>query len=194
MKDSSVLLTLQNAIEKRSLVSVFFNINNSQHLSAGFIHDISDEQVIIKHISKQGLYDGYVIRRLVDILRVDTNGDYEKRLFSLYNLNDQTHAALLLKSKCIKESNLFKEILISAQELNFAVSLLLNGDDEEDLSGWVKNVNDTVVVLSKISYYGHNDGKTILKLEDIVAIDCDTDDEISLKLLNMSKMKQLSDG
>ena len=53
--------------EKVLIVSIYSNWNEPEKCAVGFVEDISDEQISLKHITPHGLNDGYVIRRLDDV-------------------------------------------------------------------------------------------------------------------------------
>lgn len=188
MGESIILSTLNDSLKERIIVSVFSNRNNPESCAVGFIEKISDEQVVIKHVTSTGLYDGYAIRRLNDIFRVDINGQYEKRLLKLYNVQNQEHPNII---KTKKEANLFKEVLTVAQNLKLVVSVCIDETEEqEDIVGWVKDFGDKEVIIKQISFEGLDDGESAFYIEDIVKINCDSNDERVLGMLN-SKLNVL---
>jgi len=187
--DTVVISTLQKLMKHNTIVSIYPDINNSECFSVGFIEAMSNDHIIIKSISKNGQYDGYIIRKIENIFRVDFDGDYEKRLKILYEIQKQEHHKLIQK-KARKDTNLFREALKSSMSNKYVVSIELIFTDEEEgegLFGWVKNISETEVLISKLSYYGHDDGCSIIRFDNIAAINCDTDDEIALRLLNTQK-------
>lgn len=176
---------LLRAKKEGLIVSIYSNWNEPEKCAVGFVEDISDEQISLKHITPHGLNDGYVIRKLDDIFRVDLNGQYEKRLLILYNLQGQNHANLL-QNKTKKDSNLFKEALLSAQKLKMVVSVCIDETEaQESIVGLVKEVIDDEVVISQISFEGLDDGESIFFIDNIVKINCDSLDERALGLLNL---------
>lgn len=190
MKETIILTTLKKSIKEKTIISVYSDINNSDNFSCGFVEAISDEHILIQSVNKYGLYGGYVIRRVDGIFRIDDNGDYEKKLCALYNIQQQEHNGLL-KNELTKDDNLIIEALKSAMINKYVISIYIFSSEQEgeDLSGWVRSLSDSEIVISKISYYGHDDGVAVIQLSNIYKIDCDTDYEISLRLLNNNKSK-----
>ena len=181
--------SLLRAKKEGFVVSIYSNWNEPEKCSVGFVEDISNDQIILKHITPHGLNDGYAIRKRDDVFRVDLNGQYEKRLLTLYNLQGQKHINLL-QNKTDKDSNLFKEALLSAQKLNMVINACIDETEaQESIVGWVKEVNNDEVVISQISFDGLDDGESIIFIANIVKINCDSLDERVMGLLN-SELKK----
>lgn len=184
MENNYILETIKKSLNEDLIVSIFTNRNAPDKCICGFIDAISDEQFVLKHISVDGFYDGYHIRRVDDIFRVDINGKYEDRLKYLYTYRKQSHVDFL-KGKSISDSNLFKEGLNAAKKSNMVVRICIDDTEEQDdIIGWVKNATETEVIISNISHSGENDGESIFYTKDIVKIACDTEDESVLGILN----------
>jgi hypothetical protein len=184
MENNFILETLKKSLNENVIVSIFTNRNAPEKCICGFIDAISVEQFSIKHISVDGFYDGYKVRRIEDIFRVDISGKYEDRLKYLYTYRNQSHTDFL-KSKSNSDSNLFKEGLLSAKGLNMVVTVCINETEEQNyIVGWVKNVTETEVIISNISDSGEIDGESVFYIEDIVKLCCDTENESVLGILN----------
>lgn len=183
MEDSSILLFLKQSMVEKVIVSIFSNRNQPDACSVGYVEAITEDQVLLNHVTPTGLADGIVIRRLEDVFRVDINGLYEQKLHRLYFLQHQSHQTLLL-DPANTETNLFNEILIQAQKLGLIVNVCIDETETQDnIIGLTKEVSKFEVVISRISEYGLVDGESILLLDDIVKLNCDTDEEHILKLL-----------
>ena len=63
----------------------------SSRFSAGFVLAISDRYVVIESVSPRGDGDGWILRALEDLCRIDHNGRYEEKLLSFYQLRGQAH-------------------------------------------------------------------------------------------------------
>lgn len=106
--------------------------------------------------------NGYVIRKLDNIFRVDVNGQYEQRLSLLYKLQKQQHEDFF-KDKVVKESNLFREALIVAKNNGLVVRVCIDETEtQEDIAGFVMAVGDSEAVISTISFDGFDNGKKII--------------------------------
>ena len=184
MENNFILKTIEKSLNENLIVSIFSNRNAPEKCICGFIDAISDEQFILKHITVDGFYDGYHIRKIDDIFRVDINGNYEDRLKYLYEYRKQSHEDFL-KGNANSDSNLFKIGLLTAKRLNMVVRVCIDDTEEQDdIVGWVNNISETEVVISNISNSGENEGESIFYIKDIVKIACDTDNESVLGILN----------
>lgn len=184
MEATSILSALKLSISKHIVVSIFTDRFQPDKCVAGIIEAISNKQFLMKHISPEGLYDGYVIRNLEDVFRVDFNGLYEQRLFKLYMSQNQHHEDFI-KATIKDDLNLYKESLIAAKNLKLVVSVTVDQTETQDsITGWVKFISNSEVVISKISFEGLDDGESIIYIDDILKMNCDTSDEKSLKILN----------
>ncbi|MPM91866.1 hypothetical protein SDC9_139000 [bioreactor metagenome] len=150
---------------------------------------ISDEQVIIKHIALDGLSDGFVIRRLENVYRIDVDGRYEHKIHRLYSLQNQRHEAFLEIMED-NHSNLFKEALLASKKHELIVKLYIDETEEqEDIIGFVKAVDDNEAIISRISDDGSYDGESVLYLNDIIKLDCGRRGEIIRQLLHREEDK-----
>ncbi|MFU0789869.1 MAG: EAL domain-containing protein [Virgibacillus proomii] len=171
---------LKRSTERGLVVSIYSNQYEPEKCSVGYVDTLSTEQFIMKHITPEGLSDGYIVRRLDDIFRVDFNGEYEKRIDLLYTLQQQKHESLF-EEQMRKDSNLFKETFISAKNKDLIVSICM--DEGDDIVGFVKDITIEEVVISRISSEGLCDGESSFFLDDVNKLNCDTVEEKTLKLL-----------
>ena len=186
--DSNIKRLLIRCKEENLLVAIYSNRNEPDNFSAGFIEALSEEQIILKHVTSNGLYDGYVVRNLGDIFRIDYNGLYEKRLLNLYQLQKQKHLESFLENKINKNSNLFYETLVAARKHKVVVNICIDvTETQESIIGWVTNIQGMEVTISKISFEGLDDGESIFDIADIIKINCDSDDEKVMGLLNLNQ-------
>lgn len=91
MEENHILSVLKRSHEESLMVSVYSDRNEPEGFSAGFIDSLSAEQFVLKHVTPEGIQDGYIIRRTEDVFRVDAGGEYERRLELLYTLQKQRH-------------------------------------------------------------------------------------------------------
>jgi hypothetical protein len=187
MTENIFLSHLNRSIKENVMISVFSNENEPDKCSTGFIETISDEQFVMKHVTPNGKYDGYAIRKLDDIFRIDFNGDYERRLSLLYNLQNQSHRDFFV-GKVKKENNLFSEALLASQKTNIVVNVCIDEtESQEDIVGFVKRVKGSEVVISRVSFEGSDDGESIFTIKDIVKMNIDAEDERMFTVLFNSK-------
>lgn len=184
--DNNFIAHLRRSMHETAMISVYSNINEPDKCSVGIVEAVADEHFIMKHVTPNGLYDGYVIRRLDQIFRLDFNGQYEQRLELLYKLQNQRHQNFF-KNK-IKMSNFCADVLLMAQKSNFIVSVCIDETEtQDDIVGFVNHVKDTESIISRISFEGLEDGESVFLIDDVVKINCDSEDERVLELLFNAK-------
>ncbi|AUS09487.1 hypothetical protein C1X05_12120 [Laceyella sacchari] len=183
MGESRILEALKRSLYKGMIVSVYSDRNQPGNFSAGFIDAISDEQFVMKHVTPEGTNDGYIMRRIEDVFRVDVHGEYEQRLRLLYTLQKQRHEDFL-NGAVTEQSNLFVESLTIAQARNLIVTICIDEtESQDDITGFVKEINTEEVTIARISSNGSNDGESIFLIEDITKMNCDTTAERLIKQL-----------
>ncbi len=183
MEKNNILSVLNRSHKDGLMVSVYSNRYQPEMCSVGFIDSLSAGQFIMKHVTPEGIYDGYIIRRIEDVFRVDVNGEYERRLELLYNLQKQKHQDFF-KKKANQKPNLFKESLVIAQKKKLIVTICIDETDSQDnIVGFVKDVNPNGITISRISSNGLDDGESTFLIEDVIKINCDSSDERIIKLL-----------
>lgn len=184
MEESKFILLMKQSIGEGVIVSIFSNRNQPDKCSVGYVAKISGDEVLINHVTTTGLNDGYVVRKLKDVYRIDINGQYEKKLHGLYTLQNQIHKELI-KKEMSDDLNLFEEVLIESQKDILIVNICIDESEEQDsIIGYVNSVDDKEVVISRISENGLSDGESVILIDDIVKINCDSTDERILKLLH----------
>ena len=166
------------ASEKNQPISIYTDKDNTEKFAFGFVQGISDDCLLIASITKYGLYDGYVIKKLEDIYRLEVDDKYGKKLRKLYLLHKQKHSKIDLASK-----NIVCDLLQHAYKNRLIVTLELHDSNYDDLQGFVMEIPSDLIVIKQLDSYGNNDGTSMISLEDITHIACDSENEMTLKLL-----------
>ena len=76
---------LQDCIRTQKVASLYFDKENPFSHLTGRILQIRQNEVLIAHISMHGCYDGYILKRIDDLYRVDVDGKYEQNRAALFN-------------------------------------------------------------------------------------------------------------
>ncbi len=161
-------------IKDDQLVSVYCDTNCPNTHLTGFIGAIFDDDVIVRHISKEGLYDGFIMIRTSDVFRVDLGGEYENKILALYTIKKQSHPMLsfgdssmeTLLNFCIEES-----LVLSLELLNCT------------LTGFVLDFDETKVHLQLVDLNGRKNGETFVMCDEIVSFAADTSTEQDIRCL-----------
>ena len=176
--------SLLDCCKRKKLVSLYCDPENSQTHYTGYIEGINDCEIVISHISKNGFYDGYILRKTEDIYRIDYSGDYDKRIEDLYKAKGQRHEIPLEKKN---EESLFFFVLRFAKECGYVVSLIFNDDHR---SGTIKHYTEDAVCLNALNDNGEQDGVVIVKTANILVVEIDTDYDQDLRVLHNLKTNQ----
>ncbi len=171
--------------EAKKLVSVYSDTYDTERFSVGYIMAMDDSHIIIKHISPQGLYDGYILKRTEDIYQINYSGKYEAKILNLYNTQTMKHT-----DTNFSDENLVIALLKLANQDNLIVSLELHSSGIYDNQGIVLEANAENVLMEKITDFAESDGYVSFDIGCITKIACDCDNEQALKkLLNNSGHK-----
>lgn len=181
MSNSAIFETLTKARTEGTLVALYANPDNPRAFSAGWVEAVTPEHVVLRHVSPEGRYDGYILRYMERVLRVDTNGRYLERLSFLFQARKQEFTGHLL-TNVEPEANLLVETLLSAQRLDLLVAVEIAAEDSE--SGAVKSVSADAAIIDVYDLLGAPDSETTVHLEAISGISVDDEQLQSLKLLS----------
>ena len=148
------------------------------HLT-GYVDAYNEDQILIKHISPDGYYDGFVLVHISDLIRVNILGQYEKRIAALFAIRKQSHPSLNHLT-----DTLYVSIMDFAQTNNLIVSLEL---EDITISGYVLDFNDRNIYIQVINENGQTDGEMMILVENVLSFAVDTSTEQNLKLLNIAQ-------
>ncbi|HAL74158.1 MAG TPA: hypothetical protein DCM45_03575 [Clostridiales bacterium] len=184
MSTSSIRQLIKYNSALHEIISVYLNILDSQQICAGKVLAYDAEYFCIENISKHGRFDGFSLRRICDVFRIDSQGSYENRLMKLNECYKNDNENILDNLSNFGENdNLLKKVLQLAKGHQTLVSILLDNSDDDDLTGAIYDIQGHDITMSKVNFYGQNDGLSVIQIKNIVAIDYNTDDEKSIKLL-----------
>lgn len=178
-EDSIFRLTLKELCNNHKLVSVFSDINFPTRFSAGFILDVSKNFVLMAHITPFGFYDGFIIKKLSHIFKIESDGKYGNKVQKLYQIQNQSHTSIQLST----ESPVCN-LLIHAMNYELIVCGEMLDSENDDFQGYVTKIdNASHVRIQSVDDYGRINGIQIIKIDDITHLACDSDNEAALKIL-----------
>ena len=169
---------LRHAQEAEKIVCLYTS-RDSENFAAGFVEAVSENHVILRSLTPHGRYDGWLLRVLENVCRIDSGGRYEEKLVSLFRARDQNHPAFLPSTD--EATDLGSEMLICAQRGDYAVRIDIGADDDNE--GFVKSVEATTITIERFDVNGHIDSESVIELEYIEKIAVDDEDLQDLKLL-----------
>lgn len=166
---------LAKALSEFSIVSVYTDRSEPDHFAAGFVAAVSDDYVILKHVTPTGRYDGYALRRMEDVFRLDSGGEYEKALAALYRFHGDSHSEL---ESLQNGEDLFEATLLAARVKGWPVSVYLSRDgDWECVSGMVFGTDGETVVIHAFRPNGKADGESMIAIGEITSINMDCEED-----------------
>lgn len=157
----------------------------NMHLT-GYIDAYNEDEILIKHISPDGYYDGFILIHISDLIRVDILGQYEKRIAALFAIRKQSHPTLNHLN-----DTLYISIMDFAHTNNVIVSVEL---EDTTISGFVLDFNECHIHIQVVNENGQTDGEMTVLVENVLSFAVDTSTEQNLKLLNMAQTGQGGQG
>jgi hypothetical protein len=178
--DNTFVDLLREAQSNETLIGVFSDPSNPSAFAAGWVEAVSDEHLVLRHVSQHGRYDGYRLVPLENVFRVDSTGRYLERLRFLSQVREERFPHLF-KSGIAEDANLVVEILLAAQQNDLLV--LVSVLEGSDLTGWIKQIGHDTVIITLVDNDGVSDFDSTVHLEAITAVYCNDEDLQDLRLL-----------
>ena len=171
-----VLDVIRKCFEDGNVASFFCNPDYTDLHLTGYVAKYSADEVLIAHISVHGYYDGFILKPVKDIYRIDYAGNYETKIARLYKQRKQGHPNL----GGIGDGEIMPSLFSYAKDNSLIICLEFQ---DNLLRGFVNNYNDNTICINIIDDYGCDDGISVINLEDILTVSVDTDDEQAALLL-----------
>lgn len=179
MEKQKVQEILGAARERGVLVAVY-GPSRSSRCTLGFVLAFSDVHLVLESVSSNGRNNGWFLRKIEDIGRIDVGGRYEETLLSLYRTRGESHLKNLLPSHDLS-SDLQLELLLAARTHDMAVRI--SNGARDSIEGFVRDLGQTTATIEIFDSHGVAGGESTLDLEDIDAFRVHDEDLQDLKLL-----------
>lgn len=167
---------LLNKIPKNEIVALYFE--NKDRFNCGEIVGMDDEFVALHSYTPYGFPDGYLLRRLSELSRVERGSKYLSALGMLIRCNGGKSDDMLPLA-----GDLERAILEYSIAHNKVVSLGVDGSDELAI-GRVETLGDETVNLRQYTDYGESDGVSAFYLSNILSVSVDSEDEKKIAMLS----------
>jgi hypothetical protein len=178
------LLNQLKKVEKSNeLIEIYTKEGDLSKFLVAKVLKVSDEWVVVTTITTKGMYDGFLLIRLDDVLRLNFKTKYIEKANKLYTAKKQKHA----QYNEVQE-DLLLGFLEFAQLNNFIVSVQLLSSEDFDVQGYIKEIEKDLLIIETVNNYGEYDGESYLKLEDINMMTCDDEDDYCLKILSSNTL------
>ena len=116
---------------------------------------------------------------------MDVDGEYEQRIKRLYDAKQQCHS--MYSSLTRGSGSLIERILGFAKDYGLIASFEFN---ESILSGRVVKFDSSEVTIQVLEWNGEPVGISALRLDSVLSIAVDTDDEQDISLLNRLRIRE----
>lgn len=159
---------LRAAKENNRFIGIWIYGENDGFWS-GYVHDFTDEFVVIKHYTKFGIYDGLIVERIDNIESIDFEDDYSEGMEYIIANSNLLEKETEIEVQIHEIENWQYEIL-SPYILNENVMVKLQIARDNTYTGFVKEIDKEFIVLKNIGSNGEDHGKSIYKITDISSV------------------------
>ena len=164
---SRFLKTLHEAQLNGGAVAVYADSEDFQSYEVGFVEHADAHEVVLKCLTPKGEPDGRRVLRMEDVQRVDVDNAYVKKLELLYQYRDSVFdKEFAAHPKGVKPT--LRTVLQQAQVTNQIVHVV-DGHDYGP-SGFIQELGEDFVVISRIGANGEPDGTATLLLSDVTKV------------------------
>ena len=163
MEVSKALEILDSARDGGEVVCLYANAYSCA-FAAGFVEGATPTHVVLRSLSPNGRADGWLLRGLDDIARIDWRGHYEERLLFLAQMREARWNDGFLPPTH-PSSDLVFELLQAAHKADLPVQIDTGSD--EPAEGFVRELSPEWVTLDKIERDGSFDGQATVRTDDI---------------------------
>lgn len=159
-----ILETLATAMAQGRAVALYCNPDDFQSYEVGFVDFADDSEVVIKCLTPRGEPDGRRALRTDDVIRVDFDNAYVRKLELLYQYRDSVFDSDFPELPASAQGDLRSQI-----EFARANEIVVHLVDSEDFgpSGFVREVGDDFVDIERLGPSGEPDGIATLLLSSV---------------------------
>lgn len=180
---------LKRYMEQNDIVSIYTKADDPDDIFCGRICAVSDAYVLIANIGSDGMYEGHSVFEVERVHRVDAGGKYEKKIALLYELKKQSHPRIADSLQ-----NPLVTLFSHAKANRSIVSCEVHQSGDLNVRGFAKAVDENLVTIDVVSSYGIDDGESILCVDAITMVHCDSSSEMDAKLLYDTRCKGAAEG
>ena len=161
-------------------ISLYLNPHDTSKFIFGHIISANDMHFVMCLVDSYGNYDGILVKEIDEIIRIELDDKYAKKIEKL--IRDKGIYEIDL---CLNGDDIIKEVLDVIQNANKIVSIEILHSGASDVIGFVDDVTDDICTIRQINSYGEEDGKTHIILNNITELSFDSVEENTiLKLWN----------
>lgn len=177
-----MIRSVNYCFQNKIIATFYCEDGNKQNLFVGYIEKFNDDEILFAHISPHGFYDGFILKHIDDVRRIDYDGEYEKKIERLYKLRQQVHKAISTFDP--NDDEILYSLLDFAKQNDYIATLELA---DNNISGLVNGYSNDMIYLDVINDYGEENGISIVNVNEILSVAVDTDHEQDLRLLAVGR-------
>ena len=177
-----MLQLLKQLLSQKQYACFYTNRDKTTSFIFGRVLGVNDKHVAIYMLSPDGEYDGLLIKCTSSIYRVDWDDLYTQEMKDKIKPDQLPSRELELQDDAF-----MKSLLSFAKQSDELVSIELLDSGYEDVVGFVEQVNDETCVVQQVNSDGKTDGFSLLFMDDISQIECESQDEIQLQKLFLAE-------
>ena len=153
--------------KKGDLIEVYTDLDDDG-FTIGYVNDFNEEFVAINAINPRGLNDGIHVIRLDEIVKIEKETNYDKKLVTLMKWKNT-----VLSDYKFKSNDFIYELLNLSLKEKKIVTITIMNSNEVSNNGIVRKLDKELVEIENIDSYGLSDGFNILRIDDITYISFD---------------------
>jgi|GEM_PF-1578992 len=166
--EDKIRAVLAHGREVGDLVEIYLEQEDADCFQVGFIENVGSETASIVSLTKYGEFDGRLIIRLDEVIRLHVGGDYLESLKVLHESRGKVFDP--------EPADAFgKDFIDFNTSLGFArekrIMVTIHDFDKETTLGFVSDLGEDWVQIEPILRDGRSDGFTIFRIEDITRVD-----------------------
>ncbi len=164
-----------NKISNDEIVALYFG--NGDKFFCGKITAIDEEFFVLRSYTPYGSYDGYMVKKIGELKRIEQNSKYLNSLNTMVKCN---HIAD--DSEIAVSDDFLRSMLLHSFSHGRIVTLELDGCEELTI-GCVTGIEDDIISIKQYTEYGDCDGTSFLCSDDIVSLYIDGENERKIEVI-----------
>lgn len=170
-------------IDKKAFVSVYDQTESDGNFHVCRYLGEDDIFGLFQTVSTRGYDDGYYLVLLDYIYRVDIDDEYTERIKKLFELQRQPYYDCQFED----EKSLLVNLLSFSKQNNYVISIFL--ENGENITGHINCIDpdDEVVKVDKLTEDGDVDGVSLVALDLIEKVICNSGVERCIEMLAENK-------
>lgn len=170
--DENMISKLEELRDENKYISIYMNRNIPANFVYGRVLSVDEDYIVVYLIAPNGKYDGVLVKETCEIFRIEEECQYSERMQKLIDKEECDRFPFVLECH-----NVVNELIQIAKDTQKIISLELLNSEENDVVGFVENIDGDLCTIKQIDLYGQVDGYSYISMNDITQISYDSEDE-----------------